>query len=424
MGSTLPSKEKEWFEENLVLALQSLYNPTTLRANPLAVLFGSTRQDDYLTTLRDILLDGIESLKPGRSIPRDAHTWRVYTILRRRYSEQIVQEIVAKDMGLSVRQLQREEKAARVELADYLWITFHLETKGNEMHRLMDNQAQPEGVEVPGRDYEIEWLKESIVSKEADITQMVAEVLATAAPILHKNRIDFQQHLASHEMVLFPVDLIRQSLLSTLTVLSKKIPGGQIQIGYEVLPTELSIFIDSTSPHFLLEKERLQTQLVSECEDAVALLKICNSKLTAQHLPGTNTCRTEIRVPLKHQPTVLVVDDNADSLVLMERYLTGSPYHFYGIRNGQQAIHIAEEIQPDVILLDVMMPDQDGWNLLGQLREHPATRHIPVIICTILAQRDLALALGAGDFLRKPVNRQELLVMISHFSANQLTKSG
>ena len=56
-----------------------------------------------------------------------------------------------------------------------------------------------------------------------------------------------------------------------------------------------------------------------------------------------------------------------------------------------------------------MMPERDGWALLGELRAHPETRGIPVVVCTILSQGELALALGAADFIRKPVGRMGLL---------------
>ena len=60
-------------------------------------------------------------------------------------------------------------------------------------------------------------------------------------------------------------------------------------------------------------------------------------------------------------------------------------------------------------MLDVMLPGIDGWELLGRLREHPRTRNVPVVISTILPQEQLALALGAAAFLRKPINRETLL---------------
>ena len=69
---------------------------------------------------------------------------------------------------------------------------------------------------------------------------------------------------------------------------------------------------------------------------------------------------------------------------------------------------------PHLIVLDVMLPGIDDWELLGRLRAHPRTRAAPIIICTILPQKELALALGAAAFIRKPVSRPALLSALDH----------
>jgi CheY-like chemotaxis protein len=116
------------------------------------------------------------------------------------------------------------------------------------------------------------------------------------------------------------------------------------------------------------------------------------------------------------QITVLMIDDNADTLQLFERRLSESRYRFIGARDPEQALDLAEEMAPQIILLDVMLPDVDGWELLGRLREHPATRDAPILICTILPQEQLALTLGAAAFIRKPVSREALLSALDHVS--------
>jgi CheY-like chemotaxis protein len=73
---------------------------------------------------------------------------------------------------------------------------------------------------------------------------------------------------------------------------------------------------------------------------------------------------------------------------------------------------LAEELFPKVIVLDVMMPQIDGWELLASLRQHPNTSHIPVVVCTILPQEDMALSLGASGFVRKPVTRHIFLAAL------------
>ena len=110
---------------------------------------------------------------------------------------------------------------------------------------------------------------------------------------------------------------------------------------------------------------------------------------------------------------VLVIDDNADTLLLMERYLSGSHYHFVGGRDPLQALALAETHHPHVIVLDVMLPGIDGWNLLGQFKANPNLRQIPVIVSTILPQEALAMMLGADDFLHKPFTQAQLLAALA-----------
>jgi CheY-like chemotaxis protein len=114
-------------------------------------------------------------------------------------------------------------------------------------------------------------------------------------------------------------------------------------------------------------------------------------------------------LPVAQQVSVLMVDDNADTLRLLQRYLTGTCYQFIGTRDPEQVVTIAEESAPQVIVMDIMLPGIEGWELLGRLRTHPKTRDVPIIVCTILPQEQLALSLGAAEFLRKPISREALL---------------
>ena len=114
-------------------------------------------------------------------------------------------------------------------------------------------------------------------------------------------------------------------------------------------------------------------------------------------------------LPAGQQTTVLVIDDNVDTLRLLERYLSGTPYAFCRTRDPEEALALAERLMPQVILLDIMLPGIDGWELLGRLREHPQVGQVPVLVCSILPQAKLATTLGAAGYLRKPVSRQALL---------------
>lgn len=116
-----------------------------------------------------------------------------------------------------------------------------------------------------------------------------------------------------------------------------------------------------------------------------------------------------ITLPAAEQVKVLVIDDNVDTLNLYHRYLSGSRYRFVGVSDPNQVLSEAERLAPEIIVLDVMLPGIDGWQLLGALREHPRTRDVPIVVCTIMPQEQLALALGADAFITKPVAQTAFL---------------
>lgn len=114
------------------------------------------------------------------------------------------------------------------------------------------------------------------------------------------------------------------------------------------------------------------------------------------------------------EPTILVVDDTEDNLDLLEFALKRKPIHLLRATSGKQCLEIAQKKIPEIILLDIQMPEMDGFETLRRLRANPATAKIPVIFLT--AQKKDAesiatgLALGADQYLTKPIDTEELLV--------------
>jgi CheY-like chemotaxis protein len=418
------AQAKEWFEERLKTALVALYDPSTLRASQLITMLNAGRRGDPITLLRDTLLEAIEALKPDANTPRGSHTWRAYSILRRRYTEQVPQKSVAKDMGLSVRQLQREEKMSRQLLTDFLWTRFNLDARATELVQNApaggEAHAGEQSAPQPAREQELEWLRASVTTQEVDLTALVQDVLLTAEQMLRKNEVTCRMEAPDGGVTAaLPGAILRQALLNVLAVLSKNFPGSGITIMAENEPERMTVCLEclpGAAP--ALDGARLLVQY--EC--AVSLMQVCQGSIEVN--TSGNSAVTRITIPLQRRTPVLVIDDNEDALQLMERYLAGTPYRFAGVRDTRNAVAMAEKIRPGAIVLDVMMPEKDGWNLLGQFRQHPAIKDIPVIVCTILAQRDLALALGADDFLRKPVSRQILLAALGCLLASQSKASG
>lgn len=114
-------------------------------------------------------------------------------------------------------------------------------------------------------------------------------------------------------------------------------------------------------------------------------------------------------------PLVLVADDDEDILGLVSFRLERSGYEVAAAKDGEEALRLARELSPALVVLDVMMPRLDGYEVTRRLREDEATRGIPVILLTALAQEaDVARGFesGADDYLRKPFSPQELAARV------------
>ncbi len=106
------------------------------------------------------------------------------------------------------------------------------------------------------------------------------------------------------------------------------------------------------------------------------------------------------------RPSVMVVDDTPLNLSLMDSIL-GGEYDVRLVSSGAKAIEQAEADAPDLILLDVMMPEMDGFEVCRRLKANPATSHVPVIFVTAkneVKDEQLGFELGASDFIHKPVS--------------------
>ncbi|MEM8828425.1 MAG: EAL domain-containing protein [Cyanobacteria bacterium P01_G01_bin.19] len=125
--------------------------------------------------------------------------------------------------------------------------------------------------------------------------------------------------------------------------------------------------------------------------------------------------------------TILVVDDTPNNLQLLAEYLDNANYEISLAINGRKAISIARKVQPDLILLDVMMPDMDGFDVCRHLKNEPLTKDIPIIFMTALTETQdkiKGLKFGAADYITKPFAEEELLTRINiHLSLSHLYKA-
>jgi signal transduction histidine kinase/CheY-like chemotaxis protein len=132
-------------------------------------------------------------------------------------------------------------------------------------------------------------------------------------------------------------------------------------------------------------------------------------------LPG----RQELPAAAKIAPNagvVLVIDDDSDIHEMLRRTLGRHGLSVEAARNGEDGLRLARELHPQAITLDVTMLGMDGWSVLAQLKNDPATADIPVIMLTMVDNKKLGFALGAAEYLTKPIDRERLAQILLRYS--------
>jgi CheY-like chemotaxis protein len=117
--------------------------------------------------------------------------------------------------------------------------------------------------------------------------------------------------------------------------------------------------------------------------------------------------------------SVLVIDDDETVRDLMQSFLTKEGYGVIAVSSGQEGLECARRMSPDAITLDVVMPGMDGWSVLSVLKADPKLADIPVILLTILDNQSTGYALGAADYLTKPIDRELLLRTLRKFGGTR-----
>ncbi len=398
------------FIRALRAALRYLYVPAQLRQNPLLQLFGLDPREGP-AALRALILDAIETLRPPAATPPRARPWRAYQSLLFLYVQQFSQAEVATTLALSTRQLRRHEGAAVQALAEHLWAQ-HGFAEGPPPLRSPTGQGPRGESEQPSREQELAWLGKSFPTGPADIAGLLASAARTVAPLARAQAVTLDCALPPQlPRVAVQAASVRQALLDLLAAAVRSAPGGQVSVQAESREQQVTIRILAQQPaqaHGAPPADRSES-----LEMARRLAALSGASLDTgpgEAVDGAFDVR--LKLAAADEMSVLVIDDNVDTLQLFQRYLAGTRYAFVGARDPQQALDLAASLPPRIIVLDVMLPGVDGWELLGHLREHPRLRDVPIIVCSILPEEALALALGAAAFLRKPVSRLDFLAAL------------
>ncbi|HEY5118973.1 MAG TPA: response regulator [Anaerolineales bacterium] len=379
-------------------ALDHLYDTAYLEVHPLlshlTVAITANRATNA-QKLRSVLKESIEILRPPQGIPSRSPEWRSYLALRYRYVQEMTVGQVENELGLSRRQLQREIQRGLEALASILWARHGAEPTAR-------TPAEPAAA-TPAPELESELNQWELSRHACEVQTLVNDALALLSVSLAPGQAVVEVNLPNMlAPVLVDTTMARQALLMTIRLLIQHscgpinlaaVPQGKFMeiqmcaLAGPVHPAET----DWEAPRLLIRRQGGELS-VEDC--------------------GEHIWQVNVRLPMVGQTRVLVIDDNPAILQLFERYLTPQHYEIIKANSGTEILSLVKECRPAVIILDVMMPNLDGWQVLRSLKENPGTDHTPVIICSVLKEPELALSLGADAYLKKPVERLALLAQV------------
>jgi CheY-like chemotaxis protein/predicted DNA-binding protein (UPF0251 family) len=388
------------FRKQVKDALEHLYDTAYLASHPLLpqlAAMTNARRSTRAQKLRSILKESIEALRPQPDLPSTAPEWRSYLALRYRYVQGMSTGQVESELGISLRQLQRELHKGLDAVAALLW-----ETRAVDAGEASGSLALEAGEIQELRNEMDQWQ----LSREACEVQVLVDAARWMLQPLFADR-PLNLHIdlpASLPPVLVDSTLTRQALFQILRLVLQSTAADEIILEagagdnrIEILVRGRAITVDPLAPDWQT------SQLLFERQGGMLALQTSEAA----------GARVTISLPQASSPRVLVIDDNQATHELFERYLVPHFYEVLHAHTGPEALRLAAQARPDIVILDVMMPSMDGWQVLRELAENPATATIPVVVCSVLNEPELASSLGACGYIKKPVDRLELLATLA-----------
>ncbi len=387
---------------------QHLYDPVYLRTHPLAHIFlpdVSLDRNERAQRMHALLQGAIRELDPLPEAPADSRERRRFRLMVLRYLDGLDPLAVAESLAISRRQYYREHDAAVEAIASLFW----------DRYLAQAIPARPDAPgEISGPQTRLDMLRTEAARAAmrrgpASIAEVMGGISSLLAEMLRRQDLCLELSLAEElPGVAVDQELLRQFTLAVLGYLSEHATEAAIALEAHVEGPLVILSARLEPPPAKPTPEPDVRERVSRLEEMAVLSGAHIVPLSA----GGTIAGFRVELPASHERTVLVVDDNEDVLELFKRYL-GLHYDVVTASTADEGLTLARRLQPCAVTLDLMMPSQDGWTMLQTLRHHPDTSAIPVIVCSVLRQKELALSLGASGFLEKPVTQQALMAALT-----------
>jgi CheY-like chemotaxis protein len=383
--------------------------------------------------LRNLLLELIERLKPTKPFDIVSPEWRHFVILSDRYTKQRPLWEIQQKLALGERQMRREHQRALAALSMLV-----------DAHQLELIRPSAPAATTPHTAPLAEAVQRLTPAPSffelLDLVEDISHILSQTR-ITRQNEppTHFQVHIDPPTLKIFTDRGILHQLLLKLAQLCTQngaaCDAASISARQEFSSTQTpdhrSAESDepSTTGYGLDQKSRaigptqdngkIRIRFESLCEPQNwgdrENLQFC--RLLANALGSDLDWHdNSVSFLLPAEPrtrTVLIVDDEPSALELFRSYLSGLSYEVITESKAENVLPSVAANRPDLVILDVMMPAMDGWEVLQRLRHMPTMHDVPIVACSVLNDAELAYALGAAHFLKKPVLRHQLIRVVN-----------
>jgi PAS domain S-box-containing protein len=309
----------------------------------------------------------------------------------------------------------------------------------------------------------IEAGKMDIYNETFSINEMLEEVLSTVQPLIGKKNNNLNIEIAADLGTLF-TDLtkLRQMLLNLLSNASKFTQQGQIKLSIRTEVRDgiawILFSVSDTGIGMTAEQQAKLFKAFSQADNSTTRkyggtgLGLTITKRFAEMMGGTITVMSELdkgstftlQLPIQTEPdlstvnpahlevirgepttetTILVIDDDPMVHHLLRKKTDKLGYQMITATNGQEGLRLAHQYHPSAILLDIVMPEMDGWDVLSVLKNDPELTNIPVTMLSLLEDKTLGYSLGATDYLVKPINHHRLMAVLNKYHLDAQTSA-
>lgn len=370
-------------------AFAHVHDRAALQGHPLgSVLGGATGL--AAEKLHRTLISAIGWLRPLGSVAPGATEWRRYRHLQRRYLDGATSEQIAAELAISSRQARRDHAEAIEEVARLLW---------SQSQRVAGTTARSSSDRL---ETELASLMADTSDAPTDLQEVIKSVAETTSRLaeIHGVTVNLEPS-EPPPSVATGRTVLRQLLLQLFSECIVHMPGATLTVAVSSSNTTIEVSITA--------EERFADPVAFELSRRLARSQ--KATLLVGEEPGGFKLR--LLLPIQHAPTLLLVDDNPDLGILFRRYLSATSYQLVHVRTAERCLSVARDLLPDLVVLDVLLPSHDGWEILSALRTDPVTANLRVVICSVIPDHALALSLGVTEFLPKPVTRQALEALLA-----------